>query len=109
MKTRHSMPFGAELLDGGGTRFRLWAPGAARVRLLLDGLPGEARRAMDRVDEGWHELVVPEAGAGTRYRYMMESGDPAAQAASGLAVPDPASRSNPDDVHGASQVVDPLA
>ena len=27
MKRKHAMPFGAELIDGGGVRFRLWAPG----------------------------------------------------------------------------------
>ena len=29
------MPFGTRLLDDGRVRFRLWAPGAARVELLL--------------------------------------------------------------------------
>ena len=39
-------------------------------------------------------------GAGTPYRFRLPDG---------LAVPDPASRWNPDDVHGASRVVDPRA
>ena len=38
--------------------------------------------------------------AGSRYRFQIDGG---------LLVPDPASRANPDDVHGASRVVDPLA
>ncbi len=112
------MPFGAELLDAGGTRFRLWAPAATQVWLLLEGMPSGTRRTMDRLDGGWHELVLAEAGAGTRYRYVINGGgDDAVQddgagdgaAGSELAVPDPASRSNPDDVHGASQVIDPHA
>jgi malto-oligosyltrehalose trehalohydrolase len=53
---------------------------------------------MARVGGGWFEQVVPEAGAGTRYRYRL---------ADGLAVPDPASRFQPDGVHGASEVIDP--
>ena len=145
MKARHAMPFGAELLDEGGTRFRLWAPSAVQVQLLLEPIGGDSRHTMDRVPGGWHELVVAGAGAGTRYRYLVEGddgehgagevaagereagereagegaagegaageGENAARlpAAPGLAVPDPASRFNPDDVHGASEVIDPLA
>jgi 1,4-alpha-glucan branching enzyme/maltooligosyltrehalose trehalohydrolase len=43
-------------------------------------------------------LRVASAGASTRYRFRIDGG---------LLVPDPASRSNPDGVHGASMVVDP--
>ena len=35
--SRHSMPFGAEVLAGGGVRFRLWAPGAKTVDLAIAG------------------------------------------------------------------------
>lgn len=99
MKCLHRMPFGAELIDSGGVRFRLWAPGVSRIDLLLENAPvGEL--AMHAQDEGWFELAVPQAGAGTRYRFRTDSG---------LLVPDPASRFNPDDVHGASMVVDPAA
>jgi maltooligosyltrehalose trehalohydrolase len=99
MMHRHGMPFGAELRADGSTRFRLWAPGAASVELELAGSAGQARLAMRRDANGWHELVT-RAAAGTRYRFVV--GD-------GLLVPDPASRCNPDDVHGASEVVDPHA
>ena len=33
----HTMPFGAELRPDGAVRFRLWAPGEQRVRLVLEG------------------------------------------------------------------------
>jgi len=89
------MPFGAQA-GAGGVRFRLWAPGQARVALELDG----SRHAMNALPQGWHELFVGGARAGSRYRYVLQDG---------LAVPDPASRANPDDVHGPSVVVDPLA
>ena len=37
---KHNMPFGAELIEGGKARFRLWAPAAQAVNLLLtDGEP----------------------------------------------------------------------
>ena len=96
MRRRHEMPFGTRLLDGGGVEFRLWAPGAAGVGLVLDG---NAPQSMQPRDDGWYALAVPQARAGTRYAFRV--GD--------LTVPDPASRSNPDDVHVASAVVDPHA
>ena len=49
--------------------------------------------------DGWFEHVVP-APAGTRYGFRIDAG---------MTVPDPASRSNPDDVHRLSAVVDPEA
>jgi malto-oligosyltrehalose trehalohydrolase len=99
MKRRHHMPFGAEVGDG-GTPFSLWAPGARQVELLLDDENGERLLTLASHAGGWYQTHVPGAGAGSRYRYRID-GD--------LCVPDPASRCNPDDVHGASLVVDPLA
>ena len=100
MKRSHPMPFGAALLDEGGARFRLWAPGAASMTLRLHGAGGPRDVAMQRGVDGWHERVVPDARAGTRYQFITPHG---------LAVPDPASRANPDDVHAPSQLVDPHA
>jgi maltooligosyltrehalose trehalohydrolase len=91
----HRMPFGAELTDG-GTRFALWAPTAHDVALVLDG----ERLAMPDEGGGWRRLIVPEARAGARYRYLIDGT---------LEVPDPASRFQPEDVFGPSQVVDPRA
>ncbi len=100
MKARHVMPFGAECLDYGGVGFRLWAPEARQVELCLAEPGGERRLVMNPVGQGWHYLDVPAAGPGSRYRFRIDGGP---------AVPDPASRCNPDDVHGASEVVDPTA
>jgi maltooligosyltrehalose trehalohydrolase len=94
------MPFGAQPAEGGGARFRLWAPAAARVDLELETPSVRERLALRALGDGWHELTAPEAAPGSRYRFVLESG---------LAVPDPASRFNPEDVHGASEVVDPAA
>jgi malto-oligosyltrehalose trehalohydrolase len=99
MKRCHHMPFGAEP-DDGGTRFRLWAPGARQVELLLGDENGEQGLTLTSHAGGWYQTHAPGVGAGSRYRYRID-GD--------LCVPDPASRCNPDDVHGASLVVDPLA
>ncbi|MDM0013295.1 malto-oligosyltrehalose trehalohydrolase [Variovorax sp. J22P168] len=104
MKRVHAMPFGAELLEAGGVRFRLWAPSLPQVVLELargDGDGGSWQdHAMQRLEGGWHEATLPHAAAGDRYRLRLPDG---------LRVPDPASRRNPDDVHGPSEVVDPRA
>lgn len=96
----HAMPFGALPQAGDGVRFRLWAPAAAQVdlELLGDGIRG--RFPMHAAGGGWHERLEPDAAARTRYRFRLPDG---------RAVPDPASRCNPLDVHGPSEVVDPLA
>ena len=75
----------------------------ARRRVELDaGTRAERSRSspMPRDADGWFELVATGAAPGTRYRYRIDGE---------LRVPDPASRYNPDDVHGASEVVDPRA
>ncbi len=88
--------FGATLLADGRTRFRLWAPAQERVAVAIEG--GETL-AMRRDPAGWFE-AESGCGAGTRYRYILVDG---------TAVPDPASRFQPEDVHGPSQVIDPAA
>ncbi|MBN2702080.1 MAG: malto-oligosyltrehalose trehalohydrolase, partial [Methylothermaceae bacterium] len=100
MKSKHTMPFGAEWIPGKGVRFRLWAPDADKVALDLYDPEGERHPPMNRLDDGWYELTVSEAGPGSRYRFRPDAGHP---------VPDPASRFNPGDVHGPSEVVDPSA
>ena len=93
----HAMPFGATVLPG-GVRFRIWAPSQPLMRLVLEGsgdmLP------MQPLADGWHELTTDKAATGTRYRFAL--GD-------GMHVPDPASRHQPDDIHGPSEVIDPAA
>lgn len=99
MKRSHTMPFGATLSATGEARFRLWAPGAESVDLLLGSADSPLAMPMRGLGTGWFEGTAA-ARPGTRYRFRID-GD--------LAVPDPASRFNPDDVHGASEVVDPHA
>ena len=93
----HAMPFGAAIGPSGDVRFRLWSPSEDRVSVIVEGRRsggdgGSARRLTG--------LSLTETGAGTRYRFPLDDG---------TAVPDPASRYQPDDVHGASEVIDPLA
>lgn len=89
--------FGTEFTSR-GVRFRLWAPHCDRVALRLEG-QGEDR-AMQKLARGWFEHEEIGAGAGLRYRFVLPDG---------TAVPDPASRFQPEDVHGPSEVIDPRA
>ena len=97
MRRHHKLPFGAEPVAD-GVRFRLWAPRAHNVELLLEA-PQHPALPMVAEPEGWFSLTTGEAGAGSRYRYSVD-GEP---------YPDPASRYQPDSVHDASEVVDPAA
>jgi len=94
------MPFGAAIVPR-GVRFRLWAPAARRVEVGVGAATDDlAWHDMRGDPDGWYERVVEGARAGARYYFRIDDA---------THVPDPASRCNPDDVHGASQVVDPLA
>jgi maltooligosyltrehalose trehalohydrolase len=79
------------LLDADDVTFRLWAPAAREVRLLLDK-PHAMKRSGD-----WFTCTAPEARAGTRYRFNID-GD--------TDIPDPASHYQPNDVSGPSVVID---
>src|SRR2546426_195698 len=98
MKTSHRMPFGPECRIDGSTRFRLWAPAAQQVDLCHYG---ESSRiiSMLQLDNGWFELITHEASAGTRYHFQINGK---------LKIPDPASRFQPLDVHGPSEVINPV-
>jgi len=94
-------PVGAEILPDGGVHFRLWAPRHRTVAVVLESGPGAPRDIpMEPQADGYHAALVPQAGAGLRYRFRLGGQD---------AFPDPASRFQPDGPHGPSQVVDPAA
>ncbi|MFP4425518.1 MAG: malto-oligosyltrehalose trehalohydrolase [Spirochaetaceae bacterium] len=100
------LTFGPET-DDRGTVFRLWAPSARRVELVIhraapppaaaDSLEEGTLLELPRDREGWCSSERLPLGAGSRYRFRID-GD--------LEVPDPASRFQPEGVHGPSEVVD---
>jgi len=99
MKRMHDMPFGAQPTGNGGARFRLWAPGARRVELIRSNAGAEQGvHPMTALPGGWFELTTPQADGRADYAFRIDEG---------LVVPDPASRSNHEDVHGPSAFIDP--
>jgi len=88
MNERH---FGASLTTDGAS-FRLWAPAAKRVDVLLD-----QPHPMLLNKDGWFSADIPGAKAGTRYKFRIDDE---------IDVPDPASMFQPDDVSGPSEVID---
>ncbi len=94
----HSMPFGTEIRPE-GVQFRLWAPEARKVDLVLEQENG-ARRILPMIgdDRGWFRLLSAEAGTGSLYRFRIDDH---------LLVPDPVSRCQAEDIHGPSVVIDP--
>ncbi|WDK31377.1 malto-oligosyltrehalose trehalohydrolase [Xanthomonas campestris] len=83
--------WGAWPAGDGQVRFALWAPDAHTVEVIFDS--GE-RAALQRQDDGFFSGVVACA-LDARYRYRVDGQTP---------VPDPASRWQPDGVHGSSAV-----
>jgi malto-oligosyltrehalose trehalohydrolase len=101
MKRVHAMPFGADVQSDGSVRFRLWAPQAQSVHLEFKScLSGQKAIPLEKQMHGWYQLHTSEAHPGTLYRYQINKD---------MSVPDPASRFQPSDVHGHSEVVEPSA
>src|SRR3979409_1343701 len=92
----HSMPFGAEAGADGSVRFRLWAPAAETVSTVVFGRRTQTL-PMTAIENGWFELVTTKARPGSRYKFQINGK---------VKVPDPASRFQPQDIHGPSEVID---
>ncbi len=88
---RSPVAFGPIRCDGLVT-FRLWAPEQTAVALAIEG---REPVPMDGGADGWF-AVTTAAPDGCRYRFLL---------ADGALVPDPASRFQPEDVHGPSEIV----
>jgi len=74
------------------TAIRVWAPNVSRLRLQAAGQATD----LEPVGDGWWS--GPELEPGTDYAFLLDD-DP-------TALPDPASRWQPDGVHGPSRVYD---
>ncbi|HVR30242.1 MAG TPA: malto-oligosyltrehalose trehalohydrolase, partial [Thermoanaerobaculia bacterium] len=94
--TPHPGPVpGAVPLPDGACRFTVWAPARERVEVLL----GDDRAVeLETGERGYHALTVEHVPPGSRYRLRLDGE---------RELPDPASRSQPEGVHGPSEVIDP--
>jgi maltooligosyltrehalose trehalohydrolase len=82
-----------------GTYFRVWAPNARRVEVVLfENTQPMSYQALQPDGEGYFAATLAGVEPGARYMYRLDGGAPR---------PDPASRFQPEGVHGPSQVVDP--
>jgi maltooligosyltrehalose trehalohydrolase len=95
------------VLPSGGVHFRVWASRRQHVEVVLEGGPGHhpgakpISVALAPEGDGYFSGLVPEASAGTLYRYRLDRGTET--------YPDAASRFQPHGPHGPSQVLDPEA
>ena len=79
----------------GGVHFRVWAPSRTEVAAVIEGRDFP----LSREENGYFSGLVSGAAAGTRYRFRLDG--------EGETFPDPASRFQPEGVHGSSEVIDP--
>src|SRR5690606_7444447 len=97
-------PIGAEPVGDRGTHFRVWAPLARALEVVErprgSSAPGRAH-ALEKEAGGYFAGFIPGLVAGDRYSFRLDRG-------AGL-FPDPASRHQPEGVHGPSEIVDPTA
>jgi maltooligosyltrehalose trehalohydrolase len=93
-------PIGAELIGPEQSHFRVWAPKAGSVDLVLEVSTEESPRQTFHAleaEEGGYFSGHANAGAGARYWFRVNNNF----------YPDPASRFQPDGPHGSSCIVDP--
>lgn len=88
---------GANYLGEQRCSFCVWAPRCEEVEVLITG-PSPRTHLLNRGLRGYHSAVLEGVAPGTRYFYRL-NGD--------TQRPDPASRFQPEGVHGASEVLEP--
>lgn len=88
---------GAGHLGDGVCRFEVWAPFAKKVEVHLLG-PGERFVPLTSLDGGYHAARIDGVAPGCRYFFRLDGQKER---------PDPASRFQPEGVHGPSQVTEP--
>jgi maltooligosyltrehalose trehalohydrolase len=85
-------------VEGDGVRFRVWAPDHQTVDVVWQtATGGTAEQPLEWHDDGTFGAWIAGLGGGTRYWYRV----------SDQLLPDPASRYQPEGVHGPSEVIDP--
>lgn len=93
------LDFGARLVGTDRVHFRVWAPKAHAVAVEMAD-QDRSSFPMQSAEGGYFETMVEGIGPGARYRYLLDGKN---------ARPDPASRFQPEGVHGPSAVIDPCS
>ncbi|HEX4457255.1 MAG TPA: alpha-amylase family glycosyl hydrolase, partial [Polyangia bacterium] len=91
------------VVESGGVRFRVWAPKPRTIAVEVVASPASKNGrtiALKPTGDGWFEGFADGLGAGARYHFVLDGE---------RRRPDPASRAQPDGVHGPSAVVDAAA
>jgi maltooligosyltrehalose trehalohydrolase len=88
---------GARYLGEGRCQFCVWAPLVQKVEVRIVE-PPERIVTLEKGDQGYHHAIIDGVEPGNLYVYRLDEG---------LQRPDPASRCQPQGVHGPSAVVDP--
>ncbi len=91
---------GATYYRDGRCRFLVWAPFAERVEVRCV-TPHEHIMLLERLPQGYHRAVLADCNPSARYVYRLHK----RQAQDPVERPDPASRFQPEGVHGPSRVV----
>ena len=86
-------PYLGATFEDGGVRFRAISPTAERMEVVVDG----ETHTLTKTGDATFEVFVPEVQAGARYHLLKD----------GTKMPDPASRFQPEGVHGPSEVINP--
>jgi len=89
---------GAWVEPGAGVCWRVWAPGHRALEVVLHGPDGRPGTPLPMMEEspGFFSATLGGEGAGVRYKLRVDGEGP---------FPDPWSRSQPEGVHGPSEVV----
>jgi maltooligosyltrehalose trehalohydrolase len=96
--TKHNNRTVGAALEGDGVCFRVWALGHEQIELVLyEGGREVASHPLQPEGEGYFAALIPGLEVGTRYKFRVDGEGP---------FPDPASRYQPEGVHGPSEVVD---
>ena len=99
-QAKRRYPIGAELIGENETHFRVWAPKARKLDVVLeDAAEAKPKFCSLTAESDGYFSGTAGAGPGTRYRFRVNGGD--------NFYPDPASRFQPDGPHGSSCIVDP--
>jgi maltooligosyltrehalose trehalohydrolase len=97
MGNSDSIPaLGATPIPGPGWRFDVWAPAVKELSVHIVG-DNDGVVPMQKSDSGYFETTIKTLQRAARYFYRF---------ADGRDFPDPASRFQPEGVHGPSQVID---